>query len=168
MATLQQVRENLGRTWDQLSEGWRHLLDRASGALTKFSPVHHSSGKDADDYIPVSWQGIRWGLMAADVFDDDDRVVVKLEAPDMDANDFNIEVRGDMLVVRGEKKFSREQNRGQYHLLERAYGRFERAVALPCEVDDSKAKANYRRGILHITLPKVPGQRRRHIEVRSA
>ena len=70
----------------------------------------------------------------------------------------DIEVVGNTLVVRGEKKLARDEVRGRYHVMERAYGQFERAIRLPAPVDDSKAKARYRAGVLAVTLPRLkPG-----------
>jgi len=138
MSTFEQIREGVSESFDSLVQGWRHLADRASGALTKFMPVRRH-GDDGESSIAVSGYSARWGLMAAEVSDDDDRVVVKLEAPGMDSNDFDIQVRENVLVVRGEKKFHHEQKKGNYHLMECAYGRFERAIPLPAEVEESKA-----------------------------
>jgi len=74
-------------------------------------------------------------------------------------------VRNDVLIIRGEKRFEREQNRGNYHLMECAYGRFERAIPLPAEVDEEKARADYRRGLLRVTLPKTGHHTGRRISV---
>lgn len=162
MSTLQQLREDFSRSWDNLMEGWRHLSERASGALTRFNPVRRS---DEQDRSPAAVQNTRWGLMAAEVFDDDEKVVVKLEVPGMEPDDFDIEINSDVLVVRGEKKFQREKKKGNYHLMECAYGRFERAIPLPSEVDDTKTEASYKHGLLKISLPKTGQKKRRRISV---
>lgn len=159
MPTLQQLRENLGHTWEHLTEGWRHLAERTNGALTRFTRNHWNK-PDTDNESAIMSHSAKWGLMAAEVYDEDKRIIVKVEAPGMDADDFDIQVYDDVLVVRGEKRVEREEGKGEYHLLERAYGRFERAIPLPAEVDHGKAKAKYRRGILQITLPKTESQHR--------
>jgi HSP20 family protein len=80
---------------------------------------------------------------------------VNLEVPGMEAGDFDIEVVEDLLVIRGEKRVEREDTGGgRYFLLERAYGAFERAIHLPAEVEQDRAEANYRRGVLSVSLPK--------------
>ncbi len=163
MSTLQQLREGVSQSWENLLQGWRQLSDRASGALTKFIPVKRND--EHDNALHVANHSAGWGLIAAEVFDEDDKIIVKLEAPGMDPEDFDIQIRGDVLVVRGEKRFQREQNKGSYHLMECAYGRFERAIPLPAEVDDSKTKASYKRGLLNITLPKTGQQISRRIEI---
>ena len=163
MSTLQQLREDFGRSWDNIMEGWRHLSERASGALTRFMPVRRSEAQDKNS--PIAGQNTRWGLMAAEVFDDNENVVVKLEVPGMEPEDFDIQISSDVLIVRGEKKFQREKKEGNYHLMECAYGRFERAIPLPSEVDEAKAEANYKHGLLKISLPKTGQKTRRRISV---
>lgn len=83
----------------------------------------------------------------------------------MREEDFDIDVQGDRLVVRGEKHVRREHQEGRYYLMECAYGRFERIVPLPAPVTDQGAQAHYRRGVLTITLPKRLAARRRRITV---
>jgi HSP20 family protein len=109
--------------------------------------------------------GARWGLLAAEVIDFEGTVEVVLEAPGLEPGDFEVEVQGDILVVRGEKKVSREETRGHYYVMERAYGRFERAIKLPAPVDDITARARYRHGVPTVAPPKMAGSRGRRIAV---
>jgi HSP20 family protein len=109
-----------------------------------------------------------WGFLAADVFDDDDRIVVRLEAPGLRKDDFQIDLRDDVLVVRGEKRFERESSRGSYRMLQCAYGSFHRAIALPAPVKADRTRAVYREGVLRIELRKADGARVRRIAVQSA
>lgn len=163
MSTFAQLREGFNESVDTLMHGWRQLADLASGALTKFLPARQQ--EQGGEAGPPSHHGARWGLMAAEMFDDEKAVVVRLEAPGMEQGDFDIQVRENTLVIRGEKKYQRESQEGRYHLMECAYGRFERALHLPAEVDDTKAEARYKRGLLTITLPKTEQQRGRRIKV---
>jgi len=103
--------------------------------------------------------------MAAEVFDDDDKVIVRLEAPGMDKKEFDLQVIDDVLIVRGEKRIQKEHTEGHYHVKECAYGRFERAIGLPDEVDSNKAQADYKNGILRIELPKAANKRRKRTKV---
>ncbi len=158
MSTLEELRTGLGRVWDAVAEGWRQLIARASGALTRFRP-----GKDKVEEMPVAVRESHWGLLAAEVFEDDDHLLVRLEAPGMEAEDFDITVVDNTLLIRGEKHYESQRNAGGYHVAECAYGFFERAIPLPAEVDGDQAKAKYRRGVLRIQLPKR--SRSRHISV---
>ncbi len=151
MATLAQLRQGLGQVWETMVEGWQNLTRRAANALTRFS----LPGKDEDEYSLQEYRrrNLGWGLLAAEVFDDGKRVIVRMEAPGMSKDDFDIEILDDVLIVRGEKQVERESSQGRYHVLECAYGSFERAVPLPGPVDHEGAKAKYRKGVLRIELP---------------
>ena len=155
MATLTQIRQGLGQVWDSMVEGWRALTRRASSAITRFS-LPGRTARDSDEMalVEISRRSVGWGVLAAEVFDDSDRVVVRVEAPGMKRDDFDIEVVDDILLIRGEKKIERESTVGQYHLVECAYGTFERAIPLPVPVEPGKARARYRKGVLRIELPK--------------
>lgn len=155
MATLTQLRQGLGQVWDNVVEGWNSLTRKASSAITRFSlPGKVEKGADGQELMEAGRRNVGWGVLAAEVFDDPDQVVVRIETPGMKRGDFDIEVVDDILIVRGEKRSERESTRGRYHVVECAYGRFERAIPLPAPVDQSKAKAKYRKGVLRIELPK--------------
>lgn len=164
MPTLEHLREGIGQAWNHVAEGWRHLYDRASRALTRFTPVRREGQLDeVDDF--VIHEGARWALLAAEVRENDSQIIVKLEAPGLNANDFDIRVLNDMLVVSGEKQVEREETRGRFHLMECAYGSFERSVPLPAGVDITGANAKYRNGVLRITLPKTEPHSQQRIKV---
>ena len=152
MSTLDQLREGLTRAWETVTEGWRELVERAGDALTRF---HHKQGGTEVETREerIARQGARWGVLAAEVKLTDD--------------DFEIDVVDDVLVIRGEKHVERERNEGRYHVMERAYGAFERAVRLPAAVDEARAKASYRRGVLHVSLPRSSAHKTRRIEVKA-
>lgn len=164
MSTLDQIRHGLERAFDSLAEGWRQLHEHASDALTRFLPLPtrgslETVGEQLARHAP------RWALLAAELEETPEEVIVQLEAPGMEPDQFDISVVDDYLVVRGEKHVHREQHEGRYHLIERAYGRFERAIPLPTAVDQDRTRASYRRGVLTITLPRVHSQVRRRIQV---
>ena len=98
-----------------------------------------------------------WAFMAADVFEDDEKVVVRLEAPGMQRDDFRVELHGDTVSVHGEKRFQRESGAGRYRVVQCAYGSFRREVLLPVRVQSDETKATYRDGVLRIELRKVAG-----------
>jgi HSP20 family protein len=160
MGTLKQVKEGMSRAWDSLREGWTSLTERASHALTHYSSDDQSRQKELR--LP------EWGLLTAELREHDDRYEVSLEVPGMGEDQFNIMVVDNTLVVSGEKLFSHEGTEGRFHVMERAYGSFERAIPLPAAVDDSKAKASYKRGVLTVTLPKQASQAYRRIQVKTA
>jgi HSP20 family protein len=156
MMKLEEIKEGFSNFWDSVAEGWQRLRVSAASAMTRFKP-----GKDTglptkgevDDEFYLPSQG--WSLLGGDVFEDDKRVVVRLEVPGMDKKDLEIEVQGDALVVRGEKRFERESDEGRYRVLQCAYGNFRRIVPLATPVLTDKARADYKNGVLRIELPKV-------------
>jgi HSP20 family protein len=166
MSTLDQFRNSLSRTWESLTEGWHKLRDRAEHAMTRFHPLAKQGQLDTweDQVIRHSSD---WGLLAAEVKEDEDEVTVRLEVPGMDKDNFSIDVIDDYLVVRGEKRVESDRTEGRFHVMECAYGSFERAVPLPVAVDGNAAKASYRRGVLSVSLPKHQRARRRRIPVSS-
>lgn len=164
MSTLHQIRQGVSKAWDSVTEGWREFRELAGDALTRFQPQTSQSDATTTEGRVVS-RASRWGLLAAEVADNDDSIQVMLEVPGLEAGDFDIEVRRDILVVRGEKKLAREETRGHYHVMERAYGQFERAIRLPDSVNGDDAKATYRAGVLTVTLPKSKTARPRRITV---
>lgn len=166
MTTLQQLQNGLGRAWEHLTEGWHRLRERAGEALTRFQPVQRQ-GELQTREEQLEARAPRWGLLTAEVQETDDSVRVKLEAPGMEPDDFEIHVADDVLVVRGEKHLERERSHGDFHVMECAYGSFERAVPLPVSVEESGAKAKYRRGVLHIELPKSATAKKRRIKVEA-
>ena len=162
MTTMHQLREGLNEAWDSLVEGWQRLYRRAAGAITRFYPGEQddwqdSTGKSRD----IAVRSAGWGVLAAEVFDDDKVVVVRLEIPGLEKSDFDLQVLDNHLIVRGEKQVEREHTEGRYRVTECAYGTFERIIALPEEVEVSKAEASYRNGVLRVELPKVESRSRR-------
>lgn len=166
---LDELKHGFGSLLDTLGDGWHRLRETAAGAFTHFRPGQDTDlparGEVDDDfYLPT--QG--WAMLGGDVFEDDKRVVVRLEIPGMDKKDLDIEVQADVLVVRGEKRFEREGTRGRYRVLQCAYGDFQRVVSLPAPVMDEGASARYRDGVLRVELPKMkenaPGGRTIKVE----
>lgn len=158
---LDNIRSGVGALWDTMTEGWDRLRQTTAGALTRYKPADDQGGMpephQVDDatYLPTA----SWAMLGGDVFEDEQRVVVRLEAPGMNKGDFDIQVQGDALVVRGEKHFERESTEGRWRVLQCAYGSFLRTVPLPAAVKSDQARATYRNGVLKVDLPKVsPGK----------
>ena len=162
----EQLKQGADQAWESLSEGWRELSARASGALTRFQPASSPATPTARTEGPPPFG--RWAFMAADVFDDDDKVIVRIEAPGMRREDFNVDLHGDVLTVWGEKQFDKEASRGRYSVVQCAYGSFRRDLVLPVPVKPDQTKASYRDGVLRIELPKSEGARARRIAVHTA
>jgi len=137
-----------------------------------FNYLRQQVNRVFDDFWgePSLARGETWSGFApqVDVTETDKDVKVCAEIPGVDAKDIDVSVEDGTLRIRGEKKYEREENeKGQYRM-ERSYGSFERAIPLPVEVDEAKAKAEFKNGVLRLTLPKRPGaqSRRKKIPVK--
>lgn len=91
-----------------------------------------------------------------DMFDREDRVIVKAELPGVDREDIDISVASGVLTIKGERKAEEEVKNEDYYCCERYRGSFYRAIQLPADLDTEKIEASYENGVLEITLPKVP------------
>ncbi len=163
---LEGIRQGLSSFWESVAEGWQHLRQSASSALTGFTPSAQTNlpaRSEVDDAFFLPSGG--WAMLGGDLFEDDKRVVVRLEVPGIDKNDIDIEVQGDALIVQGEKRFEREDTQGRYRVLQCAYGSFRRVVPLAVPVVVDKAKASYRNGVLRIELPKAETEQPRRLTI---
>ena len=166
MSPDSRIGRGLAEAWEHVVEGWQALRERAGQALTRFTPRH--PGGDVESVEDrIARMGTRWALLAAEVIEQDDAVLVRLEAPGLDPGDFDVQVREGVLIVAGEKRVRSEGTRGHYHVLECAYGAFERAVTLPVPVDEGRAKARYAHGVLTVTLPKSQPSGGRRVPIES-
>ncbi|MCI1191025.1 Hsp20/alpha crystallin family protein [Calidifontimicrobium sp. SYSU G02091] len=164
---MSDIRQSFGSLWDTVAEGWDRLRERAAGALTRYRPGAKSNLPARDEIDDASYvPNAGWAMLGGDVFEDERRVVVRLEVPGMDKRDFDIEVFGDTLVVRGEKRFEREDTEGRWRVLQCAYGAFQRQVPLPVPVKGDEARATYRNGVLRIELPKQQPSKPRVVQIR--
>ena len=146
-----EIGKELNRAWENLSEGWRELLSRSGNALT-----HYAKGQEPEKPGEMSLVKFpNWGLLAGEVIESEKSIVVKLEVPGMEKEDCQITIEGNTLYLSGEKRIERESDEGRYHIMERAYGNFQRAIPLPQNVDGDKAEASYKNGVLTVRLPKI-------------
>lgn len=155
------IGRGLGRTWESLSEGWRELLS-SSDALTHFSrnKVDAQEGNGALATFP------RWSLLAGEVEETDKEILVRVEVPGIEKKDCRITIEGNVLYVSGEKRYERESHGSTFHVMERAYGSFQRAIPLPRNVDADNAEASYRNGVLSIRLPKSGADNSRNVQLK--
>ena len=144
------IGRELNRAWESLSEGWRELLSRSSNALTQFT--YGKDDKQREDREFASFP--RWSLLAGEVEETASDIVVRIEVPGMEKEDCRVTIEGNLLYVTGEKRFQRDSHDSAYHVMERAYGSFQRAIPLPRDVNIEQAEARYKNGVLTVRLPK--------------
>jgi HSP20 family protein len=95
-------------------------------------------------------------------------IILKAELPDMKREDIEVTVDENTLTITGEKKHTDELKEDQFQRLERSYGIFSRSFSLPPNVDPSKLTAEYKNGVLTVTIPLRAEAKPRQIEVRAA
>jgi HSP20 family protein len=107
---------------------------------------------------------------AIDVTEDADAYKLTAELPGMAEGDIEVALTDDTLTLKGEKKEEKEKKEKNYYLSERSYGAFRRSFALPDGVDRDKIGAEFAKGVLTVTLPKVAGVKTepKKIEVKAA
>ncbi len=104
---------------------------------------------------------------AVDVLEDKDQVVLKAELPGVNPKDVDLHVEDNVLTISGEKKLEHEDKKDSYLRIERYYGKFSRAFTLPPYVDPNQVSAEYKDGVLTVTLPKRPETKPRQIQVKA-
>lgn len=102
---------------------------------------------------------------AVDIYETKDAIMVNVEAPGMSRDQFNVEVKDDVLTLKGERPFEKDVSREHYHRIERAYGKFRRSFILDTQINSDGIKATYRDGVLEIYLPKVEEAKPKRIEI---
>lgn len=155
------IGHEIGRAWDNLAEGWREMFSRGSDALTHF--VHGKEEKHPKGSLLAPFP--RWSLLAGEVEETEKEIVVRLELPGMQKEDCQVTVDGPLLYISGEKHAERSSRDSTYHVMERAYGSFQRTIALPRNVFADKAKASYKNGVMTIRLPKTNGAKSHDVPV---
>ena len=105
---------------------------------------------------------------AVDIYEDANKVVLKLEVPGMEEKDLDVRVENNTLTVKGERKFESEEKKQNFHRIERRYGTFFRAFTLPPTVDTENIKASVHAGVLTLELQKKPEAQPKQIKVNVA
>jgi HSP20 family protein len=91
---------------------------------------------------------------AVDIYETENELVMKADLPDVDPKNVAIQLENHTLTLKGERKFEETKSGRGFHRIERSYGSFVRAFSLPDTVDGDNVKADYKNGVLTVTLPK--------------
>jgi len=105
-----------------------------------------------------------------DVRESTDSIVIEAELPGVDEKDISVSLANGVLTIKGEKKHEKQEKGENYHLSERSFGSFERAIRLPESIDEGKVEAKFDKGVLRISAAKKPEaiKAERKIEVKKA
>ena len=149
----------------QMMREMDRMFDRVLGAFgvpsmrRAFEPEHFWEGE----------RGFNFAAPAVDFAEDDKAYHLTAELPGLSEQDINLELSGDALTITGEKREEKEEKEKNYHHSERRFGSFRRAIQLPQHVDRDRIEANFKNGVLSVTLPKTQDamQHQRKIEVKA-
>ena len=140
------------------------LWDKDKGDFDPFRSLHREIDQVFNDFsrslrpsvVTDNGEGLIRLAPRVDVSETEVAMEVTAELPGVDESDIDVSLTNDILSIRGEKKAEKEDKSKDYHLIERSYGMFQRAIPVPFNVDPEKVEAKFEKGILKITLPKPP------------
>ena len=137
--------------------------------FAEFRSLHSALDRGFYEVGPTIWRNPDTPLtFPVDLSETEEEVVVKAALPGIDPEQVEISVNDGVLTVKGETKSDESTEGENYHRREIRYGAFHRAMSLPAEVDGDKADAEFKDGILTVTLPKAEQARPKQIKIKTA
>jgi HSP20 family protein len=144
--------------------------------ITRWTPIHDVAvlqnrlSAFLEDFAgqtaaPESAASLSSFTPAVDIYEDAQKLTIKLEVPGIREEDLDIRLENQKLTVRGERKFEQEEKQENYHRIERRFGTFVRSFTLPNTVDTNKVQANYDAGVLSIEVTKRAEAQPKQIKV---
>lgn len=130
--------------------------------------VRDTMDRMLDNYFgrsAISFEG--YGVFDLDMYQNENEVVIEASIPGVDPDDINISIAGEVLTIKGEVKQEKESKSADYHVQERKYGSFSRSITLPTQIVAEKANAEFKNGILKLTLPKAEEVKPKTITVKA-
>lgn len=124
-----------------------------------FEDIFSRATENDDDAVVGGWRP------SVDIYDRDDAIVIKTELPGVAKEDVYVEVKENILTLKGERKIEKEEAEGTYYRKERLYGKFQRSFTLPVETDSEKIKASFKDGVLVLEIPKPEEKKPKQISI---
>ena len=106
-------------------------------------------------------------MPALDVFETEDKFVVKVELPGLNPDEVDVSVEDSTLTIRGERKFYENVSDDSFHRVERRYGAFQRSLSLLPTADAERIEASFDRGVLSVEVPKAEQAKPKKIQVKA-
>lgn len=132
----------------------RSLQDEMNRLFTSSLPRHTNREEMSAGWAP-----------SVDIYESENQIVLEAELPGMKREDFEVSIENNVITLRGKRHFEKKDDGDNYHRVERAYGTFTRSFNLPRTVSTEGIKADFKNGVLSVTLPKNVEARSRRIEV---
>ena len=123
-----------------------------------------------DMWRDSAWDSIEstaWSPVA-DIYETDNDLVLKVDLPGVDPKMVDVRIEDNVLTIRGERRFEENVAKENYQRMERLHGTFSRAFRLPVSVDADKIRADFKDGVLTVTLPKAESAKAKRIEIAAA
>lgn len=117
--------------------------------------------------VPLAERTLGW-TPSVDISESDGKIMFKAELPGLDPKDIDVEVTGDLLVLRGEKSQDEERKGERYYCQERYAGSFQRSFRLPTPVESDKVDAQFNNGVLTIEIPKSEESKQKKIPIKTS
>lgn len=136
------------------------VRDRLSRLFEQAFGDVYSGGEESEEVSSRSW------VPAVDIAESDDALTLYAELPGLTKDDVEITLEDNVLAIKGERKFEREETKESYHRIERAYGTFSRTFSLPTNVRTDEVNASFKDGVLHVEIPKAEEAKPRKITIR--
>lgn len=102
---------------------------------------------------------------SVDISETDSAYLIKAEIPEVKKEDVQVTIKDGMLTIQGERKQEREEKGKKFHRIERSYGSFARSFQIPADVDENSVKAEFKDGMINVTLPKSEKAKSKEITV---
>jgi HSP20 family protein len=134
------------------------LQDRINKIFEESFPTR--AGSDDEKTSLCDWRPV------VDTYEEDDTIIINAELPGVDRDDVSIDVKDNILTIKGERAYDHKVKEEDYFRRERCFGKFHRAFTLPNTVDPNKIEASYKDGILKIKIPKSLEKQTRKIEIK--
>jgi HSP20 family protein len=141
-------------TWDPFREltSMREDMERLFDSM---------AGRYPREHVEALW------APSVDVEESAEAITIRAEVPGMNKEDIKLTVSDNMVTISGERRHQLEQKEKTFHRVERLYGKFQRTIGLPADVDADKAKANYKAGVLELVLPKSARAKAHEIQIKA-
>lgn len=133
--------------------------------LTSFQDQMNRFLEDSFFRFPTDESSITTWAPAVDIYEDGNNLVLKADLPDINEKDLDLRIENNTLTLRGERKFEKKVEEDNYLRVERRYGSFSRSFSLPNTVNTESIKAEYKNGVLTVTLPKREEAKPKQIKV---
>ncbi len=141
--------------WDPFKE-----LEDVSNRLNRLFGRSNSPVESEQNMLAVA----DWSP-SVDISETDDAYLIRGEVPGVKKEDVKVSVQDGMLTIQGERKMEKEEKNKKFHRVECSYGNFVRSFRMPDDADENKVKAEFKDGMLNVTLPKSAKAKSKSINV---